>query len=372
MHRIFINGLSAKSGGGKSILTNYIRLLSNSDFEYNFIILVPDKRDYQFVTNYNIEILQFPKILTFRFFFPFVYSFILPLFIKINSINIVFNLADIPIKTSIKQIFLFDWPYAVYPKSEVWKMMDFNDFLLKKVKLYFFKKFAKYIDVLIAQTDTMRKHLTSHYGLHHIEVVPNAVSLDNLFGGIETNYNFPAGVKFLYLTHYYPHKNIEIFIDIAKLIKAKNLNFKLITTLDPDQHKGANKFLANVKSLGLDNIIINVGSVNMENVPSLYKQCDALLMPTLLESFSGTYVEAMFHKIPILTSNYDFSIDVCQNAALYFDPHNAEEILSIMERLSFSFQEKERLVFEGINVLNQLPDWNRVFKMYNNIIRSVI
>lgn len=372
MHKIFINGLSAKSGGGKSIITNYIRLLSEKEFEDKYIILVPDKNNFRFVSNYNIEILEFPKIFRHKFFFPLVYSFFLPSFIKIKCIDIVFNLADIPIKTNIKQIFLFDWSYAVYPKSEVWKKMGFIDFLVKKSKLYFFKKFVRYIDVLIAQTETMRKHLNSLYGITHIEVVPNAVSLDNLSGGIVLNHNLPSGFKFLYLTHYYPHKNIEIFLEIGKLIKIQNLDFKLITTLDPQQHKNAKKFLTDIKILGLENIIINVGAVKFESVPSLYKQCDALLMPTLLESFSGTYVEAMFHKIPILTSNYDFSIDVCQNAALYFNPHKPEEILSLMKNLSESIQERERLVFEGLNVLNQMPDWIGAFQMYNKIIKSVI
>jgi glycosyltransferase involved in cell wall biosynthesis len=372
MHKVFVNGLSAKSGGGKSIITNYLRMLSGNMSEVNYIVLVPDKSTFQFATKGNIKLIQIPKIWTNKLFFPFVYSFILPRVLKKQGIDIVFNLADIPIKTNVKQVFLFDWSYAVYPKSEVWKMMSLGDYLVKKSKLYFFKKFAKHIDVLIAQTDTMRKHLSSLYGIQNIEVIPNAVSLDNLSGGMVTNYNFPSGLKFLYLTHYYPHKNLEIFLELAKRIKAQNLDFKLITTLDPEQHKGASEFLADIKGLDLENIILNVGAVKMENVPSLYKQCDALLMPTLLESFSGTYVEAMFHKIPILTSKYDFARDVCQNAAIYFDPHDADEILTKMKNLSDSVQVRERLVLEGSDVLSRMPDWNEAFNMYNKIIKSLI
>jgi len=66
-------------------------------------------------------------------------------------------------------------------------------------------------------------------------------------------------------------------------------------------------------------------------VPSLYAQSDALLMPTLLESFSGTYVEAMFHKIVILTSKLDFAEDVCGESAFYFDPTSPEDILASIE-----------------------------------------
>lgn len=347
-------------------------MLSGNMSEVSYVVLVPHKSAFQFITKGNIKLIQIPKIWANKLLLPFVYSFILPRVLKKHDIDIVFNLADIPIKTNVKQVFLFDWSYAVYPKSEVWKMMSLGDYLVKKSKLYFFKKFAKHIDILIAQTDTMRKHLISFYGIKNIKVVPNAVSLDNLSGGVVKNYNFPAGVKFLYLTHYYPHKNIEIFLEIAKRIKAQNLEFKLITTLDPDQHNKANKFLSDIKKFGLENIILNVGAVKMENVPSLYKQCDALLMPTLLESFSGTYVEAMYHKKPILTSKYDFAIDVCQNSAIYFDPFDAEEILSKMKKLADSDQVREDMVLEGSKVLSLMPDWNEAFNIYNNIIKTLL
>ena len=365
---IFINGLSAKTGGGKSILTNYLHLLSVSKNNMAYIVLVPSKELYCEFKNDKIEFIHLSKILTNKFLFPFVYSIILPIILRKKEIDLIFNLADVPIRSKVKQVFLFDWPYAVYPKSEVWKMMGWGDFLNKKIKLFLFKKFSVYIDVLIAQTDTMKKHLGSHYGIQNIEVVPNAVSLDNLSGGIVKNYNFPSGFKFLYLTHYYPHKNIEIFIEIARHIKAHNLDFKLITTLDPKQHKSASKFLSDIKLLGLENIILNVGAVKMENVPSLYKQSDALLMPTLLESFSGTYVEAMYHRKPILTSKYDFAKDVCKNAAIYFDPNDVYDIVTKMKSLSESDQQRERLVLEGLDVLSRMPNWNEAFNMYNKII----
>ncbi len=372
MKRVFVNGLSAKSGGGKSIVTNYLSLLSRNRIDEKYIILVPEKNSFQVIKMDNIEIIQLHKFWTFKISFPFVYSFLLPSILKKNGIDIVFNLADIPIKTKVKQIFLFDWSYAVYPKSEVWKMMGTGDFIVKKLKLYFFVKYSKYIDVLIAQTNTMRMHLKYLYGIENIKVIPNAVSLDNLSDGIITNYEFPSGYKFLYLTYYYPHKNIEIFLDIAKLIKIQNLDFKLITTIDPKQHKAAKKFLIDIQKFELEKIIINIGAVKMENVPSLYMQSDALLMPTLLESFSGTYVEAMYHKKPILTSKYDFAIDVCQNAAIYFDPHNADEILTAMKDLADSNQKRDSLVEEGNNLLSRMPSWEETFMMYNSIIKSLI
>ena len=51
-----------------------------------------------------------------------------------------------------------------------------------------------------------------------------------------------------------------------------------------------------------------------------------MILPTLLESFSATYIEAMFHGKTILTSDLDFARDVCGEAAFYFDPLNPQSI----------------------------------------------
>lgn len=372
MSLIFINGLSAKAGGGKSILTNYLRLLHTSNLTDNYIVLVPDQTTYEYFKSSKIELIHLPKILSNKFFFPLVYSFIIPKILVKKNVNVLFNLADIPIKTKIKQVFLFDWSYAVYPNSQVWNKLDFRDYISKKIKLYYFKKFSPYIYSLIAQTETMKQHLFDLYEIKNIQVVPNAVSVENLSGGIDIDFKFPSGIKLLYLTHYYAHKNIEIFIELGKIIKAQNLNYKLITTLNSDQHEKANKFLNDIEKYGLSGIIINVGAVKMEHVPSLYKQCDGLLMPTLLESFSGTYVEAMFHKKPIFTSNFDFTIDVCRNAAVYFNPLDAQNILNSIMDVFNSKEKRERLISEGEIILNQLPNWTKTFAMYNKIINNLV
>jgi len=372
MANIFINGLNAKVGGGKSIFSNYLALLNNSKLNHTYFILTPDVNVYKKYQTENISVIDIPVFFKNTLLYPFVYGYYLNQILKKYNIDVVFNLADIPIKTIVKQVYLFDWSYAVYPDSVVWKMMDFKSKLSRKTKLYFFKKHLKYIDLLLSQTPTMRKRLKEIYGVNNIEVVPNAVSIDNLEAKENHKFNLPSGIKLLYLTHYYPHKNLEIFIPLAKKIKDRQLPYKLITTIDRSQHKGAKLFLNEVKASNLEDIIINIGSVTMEQVPSLYKQCDGLLMPTLLESFSGTYVEAMYHKIPIFTSNIDFASGVCKDAAIYFEPFDENEILNCIELVFNDEVLKESKIKTGTKVLNNLPDWKQAYALYNKFINQAL
>lgn len=372
MVNIFLNGLNAKAGGGKSILNNYLTLLIEKASDKLFFVLTPDAEEYRKYETDWVKIVDIPAIYKNKLAFPLVYSTVVPRLLKQLKIDLVFNLSDIPLKTNIRQIFLFDWSYAVYPHSIVWQMMTGKDFIVRKIKLFYFKRYLKYIDLIVAQTDTMKAKLTELFNCPHVIVVPNAVSLENMEGGEKEEFGLPKGTKLLYLTHYYPHKNLEIFIPLAQEIKKKNLDYKLITTIDPDQHADAKKFLDNIVKLDIGDVICNVGAVTMKHVPSLYKQCDGLLMPTLLESFSGTYVEAMYHKIPIFTSDIDFAKGVCYDGAEYFNPMDIHSILEKLDTVYLNEKKKKELVLRATRILDSLPDWNQVITMYSNIIEKVL
>lgn len=371
MANILINGLNSKTAGGKSILNNYLSILIKNSDKNNYFVLTPNCAEYIHFSNEWIKIIDINQYLKNVMLFPFVYLIILPRMLMRLKIDVVFNLADIPIATKIKQIFLFDWAYAVYPESIVWKLMDKKGLVNRRVKLFLFKKNLKYIDTIIAQSKVMKERLESIYGLRGVKIIPNAVSSENLSKGDFFDFKLPIGTKLLYLTHYYSHKNLEIFIPIAKEILKYNLPYKLIITIDRSQHKSAEKFLINIKRDNLESVIHNIGPIKMSLVPSLYQQCDGLLMPTLLESFSGTFVEAMFHNLPILTSNFDFAIDICGEAAYYFDPLDKNSIIGAIN-LAFQNQElKEKKIVIGKEKLNELLTWEQVFKKIQIIINDL-
>lgn len=369
MKRIFINGINSKTGGGKSILNNYLSLLKQSHSNHHFYVLTPRKDEYLKYACEFIEIIDIPQWYKKNLLFPVLILFILPKLLKALKIDIVFNLGDVVIPTPIKQLYLFDWPYAVYPESIAWSRMDIRSAITRKIKLAFFKKYIHCASIVVAQSKTMQDRLMAIYHLNNVSIVPNAVSLENMSGGIPFDFNFPPNrLKLLYLTYYYPHKNIEVFLPLARKIKEFQLPYCIIVTIEADQHPKAKQFLDSVATYALSDVIINIGPVSMSHVPSLYAQSDALLMPTLLESFSGTYVEAMFHGKPILTSHYDFAIDVCGESTFYFDPLNYESILTAIQLMEKDDNLRKQRIEEGKNQLKKLLTWPQAFKQYNELM----
>lgn len=368
MANVLINGVSAKSGGGRSILTNFLTCLKSNGSKNEYFVVVPFAHLYsQFSCNVTIIPMRFLSRLVFL---PFANAVVLPYLIKKHNIDIVFNVSDVPIPTSKHQVFLFDWPYAAYPDSKAWSLLNFKGMVVRKAKLYLFKKYLPFVNKLIAQNNALKKRLELLYKIEGISIIPNAVSFDSRKNKLQFDFGFVEGFKLLCLTFYYPHKNLEIFIPLAKLIRDKGLDIKIILTISKEQGKNAERLLEDIKANFLSDIIINIGPVSMDRVPSLYDQTDGLLLPTLLESFSGTYVEAMYHKKPIYTSNLDFATSVCKESAYYFDPFDPEDILKTILTSREDTEVLQEKIKVGYSIMDNLPSWNQAFVMYEELFHS--
>ena len=227
-----------------------------------------------------------------------------------------------------------------------------------------------YATRVIAQTRNIEERLQRYYGLENIVTIPNSVAINSHPAGHHRSFDLPDGKKLLYLTHYYTHKNLEIFIPLAKKIQEKNLDYKLITTISEEQHPLAKKFLHDVTKYGLQDVIHNIGPVKFEETASLYGQCDALLMPTLLESFGITYIEAMQFKLPILTSDRDFARELCKDSAFYFDPLESADILKTIQNAFSNTGSLEVKTAQYALFLKGFPSSDDVAKKYvEEIIR---
>lgn len=373
---IFINGSTAKTGGGKQILFSLIEKINEhgDQSDYKFVILVPDKSAFNHINKKFITFKQIPNLFNKSFLVPFHSCVSIPIIIKNHSIKIVFNLGDIPIRTKCNQIMLFDWPYAIYEDKEVWRLMPFKEKFLRKFKLYVFKKLVKYVDCMLAQTEVTKSRLQERFKINNIKIFPNAVAIDHFkvdkFNG--SIQKLSKKFNLLCLSAYYIHKNLEIFLKVGKILKEKNIHAKIFITIDENQNKNARKLLRDIDNSELSDYLENLGPIKLANVPNLYKRVDALILPTLLESFSGTYVEAMWNKRIILTSDKDFARIICGENAYYFNPLDADDICMKIEEVINHTPYIENMIERAYKNVNNMPNWDSVYFSMINIFKETI
>lgn len=123
--------------------------------------------------------------------------------------------------------------------------------------------------------------------------------------------SFP-GSTILVITGPGMYKNSSILIPISRYLQDEfpDFKFRFIVSMQKEA------FVAVPNDL-IDHFVF-IGEVGITDLPSLYSQSDILFQPSLLECFTATYPEAMKMRVPILTTDLDFSHSICGDAAMYY------------------------------------------------------
>ncbi|MFW5820255.1 MAG: glycosyltransferase, partial [Bacteroidota bacterium] len=89
--------------------------------------------------------------------------------------------------------------------------------------------------------------------------------------------------------------------------------------------------------------------------PSLYQECDAMFLPSLLECFSASYPEAMAMEKPIITVDLGFAHSICNDSALFFNPIDSTDALNKIEALRINADLRKNLILKGKKRLEDFP-----------------
>jgi glycosyltransferase involved in cell wall biosynthesis len=67
--------------------------------------------------------------------------------------------------------------------------------------------------------------------------------------------------------------------------------------------------------------------------PAIYQSAVAMIYPSFFEGFGIPVLEALWARLPVITSNVSCLPEAGGNAALYVNPHSAEEIAAAMKKI---------------------------------------
>jgi glycosyltransferase involved in cell wall biosynthesis len=265
MANILVNGFKANAGGGKMILINFIKHLEDINLNHIYFILTPDGKDYINVKSEKIVFVNLPLWCKKNSLFIFFYFFKLPKLLKSLKIDLIFNFGDVIIPGRIRQIYFFDWAYAVYNESYIWSKMPLNEKIKRKIKVALIRAYIGKVSLVLTQTKNIERRLI---------VIPTPVGIkpercEREFYKITKTYNL------LYPASFSPHKNHRILIDVAKLIASRKLNIVIYLTIDNEE------FINEIYKHNLSTILINMGTLNNHQMNCAYQDCDAIIMPTL-------------------------------------------------------------------------------------------
>lgn len=135
-------------------------------------------------------------------------------------------------------------------------------------------------------------------------------------------------------------------LNMVKALKALPARYKLV--LSGGDGYGSESIHDFIRTEALGDRVIRLGFVDDAQLARLYQAASVFLFPSFEEGFGIPVLEAMSHGVPVVTSNVSSMPEVGGEAALYVDPHSAEDIAQKVRQAVEDGALRDDLVQRGI------------------------
>ncbi len=299
-------------------------------------------------------------------------------FIKKENIDIVFFIGSSRLSVFCNKIDYMTYIYEFHhifrpdlPEYKGWTDFDFRENL---IKLDVRKSIA-----LIVDTEKKAKDLVNYYNCinEKINIVPLSSSIidKNLDSDIELSKKLKNFLEtreeyFFYPAQYWSHKNHIYILEVIKLINDKH-NKKVKFVFTGSKKQNYNKICEVIERLNLKDQVILLDYLNNFEIQELYKNCSALVMPSLIGYSSLPLYEAFFFKKPIFYTK-DLLEEELKEFVTEIDINNLNSLAN--EIINFK-NKKKNLELKTINARNYFDKYltnERITESYRNIFKKLI
>ena len=226
-----------------------------------------------------------------------------------------------------KEVMRFANAWITNPNKYAWKALPLRDWL--RMRLYRINqnrmlRGAKYI---ITQSETVGEGLVRLLGLpkKSVKVVPNV--LPKVFTEFVPERVLDKGfIDIACIAAPFPHKNLIIIPKVLKALKDNHriTNVRFHLTIQED-NSSLRRILDECGEIGLEANIINHGRCSQEKLAEIYNHCSICFLPSLLETFSASSLEAMYFGLSIVATDFSFNREIINDAGLYYQPCDAKD-----------------------------------------------
>ncbi|MDY0327059.1 MAG: glycosyltransferase family 1 protein [Arcobacteraceae bacterium] len=352
---------SKKVGGGFQYEFKAVSLLLNSNFNDINILVLSDIRNV--VKEYDemgIEIIfmkyrqEDDSLITMED------------FLIRNSIDLIYFLTP---TTKAKE--LINIPYVM----TVWDLChrDFNEFPEVRNNYEFEKREERYTTLLkkaikiTTDSELGKKNICYRYGIDEkrvevLKFLPRDMAIEKVID-IRTKYNITN--KYIYYpAQFWAHKN---HIYILKALHLLKLEYDLIIDVifTGTDYGNLEYILEKAQEYSIETQIHYLGFVEDEEIPNLYKQSIALVMPTYFGPTNIPPLEAFLLGIPVCYSDLDGLREQVGEAAFLIDLRNPYSLVNHIITIINDKETVNNKVNLGYEIINSWTESDFINVIYN-------
>ena len=172
----------------------------------------------------------------------------------------------------------------------------------------------------------------------------------------------------LYVGNAYPHKNIQLLLNLARSLKKESSDMNIVLVGQEDYF--AQKIRSDIEQEKLGSYITHRGFVSEETLTDLYCNALAYVFPSYEEGFGLPGLEAMSYGLPVIASSASCLPEIYGNAALYASPNEPTAWLEIVKKVRYDTVLQEDMRKKGLARVKQF-DWTAGAKETLDILISV-
>jgi glycosyltransferase involved in cell wall biosynthesis len=125
-----------------------------------------------------------------------------------------------------------------------------------------------------------------------------------------------------------------------------------------------------VGALDLSDAVNWHGPVLYEDLPKYYYGASVFVLPSLVENFPHTLLEAMSIGCPVISARQIPSEEICGDAYIEIDALDVSDIANKIEMVLTNRELRTRMCTAGIRRA-ELYDWSRAVKPYRDAIETL-
>lgn len=173
----------------------------------------------------------------------------------------------------------------------------------------------------------------------------------------------------LYVGNAYPHKNLNVLVEVFKKFIKDYPNYYLVLVGQRNYfYERLKKETIKIFGEYSDHVIFT-GYINDEQLAHYYKQASAYVFPSSYEGFGLPPLEAMAYGLPVLSSNSSSLPEILDQAALYFDYESKADLLDKIKQILTNDQLRAGLINKGCEQI-QKYSWSKMTQEIIEVYRQ--
>ncbi len=256
------------------------------------------------------------------------------------------------------------------------KEFGFGLMRAKLFLLYFFQSITFLrADGIIFLSKFAYDDITSTHKIkpRNYSIVPHGVS--DVFRGacdhpVDLVRDRDSVVEVIYVSTFYPYKHQKELVKAVSILSQSGVMLRINFV-----GGGSRTYQDQVERLaeneGIVQQVVFHGSLNLDEMISLYRKCDVAVYASACENFPNIVVEMMAVGIPIVSSGLGPMKEVLEDAAMYFDPRDPESIASAIKGFVAQDDMHRDCLVEKALKKSEKYSWEKTFSKTHQFISEV-